>query len=222
MGRFLSRAPSPSTVSQLQEEVEWFVDTVTSMLPASKHRLQEFCIAQDKDSTCLQAKWCTHGWPTKSPTANPEMIPFWQVRSSFTVCDNLLLHNQRVVIPTSLRKEILQKIHEGHQGIELCRARARCSVWWPGITKRIAEMVRQCHVCAQETQQRKELQIKSALPDYPWLVVDTDLFKLKGTHYLLVVDYFSQYPEVIKLTSTTLVSTISVLKSIFSHHGIYS
>ena len=217
----LSRAPSPSTASQLQEEVEWFVDTVTSMLPASKHRLQEFRIAQDKDSTCLQAKqWCTHGWPTKSPTANPEMIPFWQVRSSFTVCDNLLLHNQCVVIPTSLRKEILQKIHEGHQGIERCRARARCSVWWPGITKQIAVMIRQCHVCAQEAQQRKEPLIKSALPDYPWQIVGTDLFELKGTHYLLVVDNFSRYPEVIKLTSTTSVSTISVLKSIFSRHGI--
>ena len=90
-----------------------------------------------------------------------------------------------------------------------CRARARCSVWWPGITKQIAEMVRQCHVCAQEAQQRKEPLIKSALPDYPWQVVGTDLFELKGTHYLLVVDYFSRYPEVIKITSTTSVSIYS-------------
>ena len=27
----------------------------------------------------------------------------------------------------------------------------------------------------------------------------SDLFEFKGTHYLLVVDYFSQYPEVVKL-----------------------
>lgn len=169
----------------------------------------------------MQAKqWCIHGWPAKSPSTNPEMIPFWQVRSSFTVCDNIILYNQCVVIPTSLREEILQKIHEGHQGIEHCRARARSSVWWPGITKQIVEMVRQCHVCAQEAQQQKEPLIKSALPDHPWQVVGTDLFELKGTHYLLVVDYFSRYPEVIKLTSTTSVSIISLLKSIFSRHGI--
>ena len=56
----LSRAPSPSTDSQLHEEVEWFVTTVTSMLPASKHRLHEFKVAQDEDPTCAQAKqWYT-------------------------------------------------------------------------------------------------------------------------------------------------------------------
>ena len=52
----LSRAPSPSTDTQLQEEVEWFVDTVTSMLPASKHRLHEFKVAQDEDPACVQVK----------------------------------------------------------------------------------------------------------------------------------------------------------------------
>ena len=217
----LSRAPSPSTDIKLQEEVEWFVNTITSLLPASKHRLHEFKIAQDEDTMCAQAKkWCTEGWPTKRPVADGEMIPFWKVRSSFTVCDNLLLYNQCVVIPPSLRKEILQKIHEGHQGIDRCRARAKGSVWWPGITKQIAEMIRQCPECAQEAQYRKEPLIKAALPDYPWQVVGTDLFKLKGIQYLLVVDCFSRYPEVTKLTSTTSATTISVLKSIFSRHGI--
>ena len=78
---------------------------------------------------CAQAKkWCTQGWPTKRPVADGEMFPFWKVRSSFMVCDNLLLYNQCAVIPTSLRKEILQKIHEGHQGIDRRRARAKGSV----------------------------------------------------------------------------------------------
>ena len=81
-------------------------------------------------------------------------------------------------------------------------------------------MVHQCPVCAQEAQQRKEPLIKSALPDYPWQVVGTDLFELKGVHYLLVVDYFSRYPEMIKVISTTSVAIITVLKSIFSRHGI--
>ena len=37
---------------------------------------------------------------------------------------------------------------------------------------------------------------------------------------MLVVDYFSRFPEVIKLTSTTSASVITVLKLIFSRHGI--
>jgi len=50
--------------------------------------------------------------------------------------------------------------------------------------------------------------------------VGTDLFELKGKHYLLVVDYFSCYPEIIKTTSNTSASTIAALKAIFSRHGI--
>ena len=58
------------------------------------------------------------------------------------------------------------------------------------------------------------------IPDYPWQVVGTDLFELDAKHYLLIVDYFSRYPEIIKMSSTTSVSTIAALKNVFSRHGI--
>ena len=60
----------------------------------------------------------------------------------------------------------------------------------------------------------------TALPDYPWQKIGTDLFSLDGTTYMIVVDYFSRYPEVIKLMSTTSSVVISVLKSLFSRYGI--
>ena len=47
-----------------------------------------------------------------------------------------------------------------------------------------------------------------------------DLFELNQSHYIVVVDYFSRYPEVIKLSSTTSSSVIAALKSIFARHGI--
>ena len=213
----LSRAPSPLCDKQLQEEV---VDTVVAALPAGEHRLKQYKDAQDDDSTCMTVKrWCLEGCPAKSPT-DADLSAFWKVRSFFSLHNNLLLYNQRIVIPSSLRKETLAKIHEGHQGIERCRARMKCSVWWPGITKDTAEIVRQCPTCAREAQRRREPLIKSTLPDYPWQIIGTDLFELEGTKYLLTVDYFSRYPEVTKLTTTTSAAVISHLKNVFSHHGI--
>ena len=58
------------------------------------------------------------------------------------------------------------------------------------------------------------------LPDYPWQLVGTDLFELDQVHCLLVVDYFSRYPEVVKLSSTTSTQVIATLKAIFARHGI--
>ena len=47
-----------------------------------------------------------------------------------------------------------------------------------------------------------------------------DLFHLNGANYLVVVDYFSRYPEVQKLNSTTSNTVITLLKSIFARFGI--
>ena len=62
--------------------------------------------------------------------------------------------------------------------------------------------------------------MRTTLPDYPWQKVTSDLFQIKGANYIVVVDYFSRYPEVIELKSTTLTAIVEALKSIFSWHGI--
>ena len=59
--------------------------------------------------------------------------------------------------------------------------------------------------------------IASKLPDFPWQKVASDLFYT----YLLVVDYFSRFAEVTKLTTTTTSQgVINALHSIFAKHGI--
>ena len=42
----------------------------------------------------------------------------------------------------------------------------------------------------------------------------------KGKNYLVVVDYFSRYPEVEPLNQKTAKAVIQQLKSIISRHGI--
>jgi transposase InsO family protein len=47
-----------------------------------------------------------------------------------------------------------------------------------------------------------------------------DLFEYNKLPYLLVVDYYSRYIEIAKLSSTTSANVINHIKSIFSRHGI--
>ena len=49
-----------------------------------------------------------------------------------------------------------------------------------------------------------------------------DLFNLNGREYLLVIDYYSNYPEVALLEEISSKAVINKLKSIFSRHGIPS
>ena len=58
-------------------------------------------------------------------------------------------------------------------------------------------MLQNCKECVKLREIRKEPLIPTPLPDYPWQLVGTDLFDMNQKHYLLVVDYFSWFPEVI-------------------------
>ena len=221
----LSRAPIPSQASAdgttLQDLAELCMTTTISHLPASSQRREVYRKAQSEDPTCLQIlKYCQEGWPTHKSEIDQSVKAYWDIQGELTVGDGLLMHGQRIVVPKTLQTETLRKLHEGHQGIIRCQLRARISVWWPGISKQITEFVQKCQECARDSRPNKEPLILTPLPDYPWQKVATDLCTLKGKEYLVTVDYFSRYPEVLQLRSTTTQSVVNSLKSVFARHGI--
>jgi len=90
------------------------------------------------------------------------------VRNKILLYNDLLLRGQRIVIPASLRKDTLQRLHDGHQGIAKCRLRAQSSVWWPGISSDIHNFIRHCDTCCENFQLPTEPLIPSNLPTRPW------------------------------------------------------
>ena len=60
--------------------------------------------------------------------------PYWSARRELTTAHGILLKSTRVVVPSAMKLQVLDKIHEGHQGIVKCRERAKTSVWWPGLS----------------------------------------------------------------------------------------
>ena len=149
-----------------------------------------------------------------------QLSKYWSARHCLTVCDGLLLYETRIVVPKQLQHDTLCKIHKGHQGIERCRLRVSTSVWWPGVSVQTEEFVKKCSTCVKLTHPANEPMISSKLPKHPWERIATDLFELNKQTYILFVDYYSRYPEVIKLNSTTSTSVINAMKSVFSRHGI--
>ena len=54
----------------------------------------------------------------------------------------------------------------------------------------------------------------------PWEKIGADYFTIGTQDYLLIVDYFSKYSEVIPVTSKSADATVQVMKTIFARHGI--
>ena len=222
-GKLLStpRAPGPSAKTDIQlEEAEHRMEVCINHLPASRERLCQYSDAQLADPVCTAImEYCRNGWPERHKI-EPSLKPYWKVQGEPTIHYSLLLFQKRIVVPASLQRETLLKLHQGHQGLQRCRLRAQYSVWWPGISQQIKELIEQCSVCVKNYAPHCEPLMPTRLPDFPWQKVAMDLFTLDGFCYLIIVDYFSRYPEFIKLRTTTSSSIIEAVKAVFSRHGI--
>ena len=127
----LARAPQEQLTSgdaQLSEEINIYVQAVMSNLPATDAHLEQIRDHQQEDEVCRQLiSYIEEGWPPR-PHLRGSLNPYWAYRANRNVADGLLLYGSRLVIPSSLRFEILNRLHEGHQGITKCRLRAQQSV----------------------------------------------------------------------------------------------
>ena len=87
--------------------------------------------------------------------------------------------------------------------------------------KAIEQAVESCSVCvAYSKQNQREPMLPHPIPTRPWEKLGVDYFSFAGNEYLLAVDYYSKYPEVVQVESKTAESTIAVLKGVFARHGI--
>ena len=146
---------------------------------------------------------------------------YWQYRDELAVYDGIVYKGLRIVVPPSVRSDMLKQIHESHLGINKCKQRARETLFWPGMSQQVQNMVEDCPTCnTYQNQQHKEPMKASKIPDLPWSEVGSDIFDWKGVSYLLTVDYYSKFIEVDKLSDQSSNTTIEVLKTQFSRHGI--
>ena len=158
------------------------------------------------------------GWPTHTKSVHPSIRQFWSIRDELHMADGVIFKGNCAVIPLLLRAEMLEKIHESHLGMEKCMAHARAVMYWPGMANDIDEVVAKCPTC--KARNPREPLISHEMPSRPWAKLGTDSFEFANKPYLVVVDYFSKYPEVCRLENKTASCVISHLKSMFARYGI--
>ena len=221
LSRMIPKDETVKKDTELESEINDYIFSVIDAILVSDVKLKQLIDAQDEDEVIKEIKeYYLEGWPEKHQLQSA-IRPYWADRGELTIFKGILLKSTRLVIPSAMRLEILDGIHEGHQGITKCRERAKQSVWWPGMSKQIQDMMKCCRVCNEHKKNSREPLIPTPFPDRPWQTIGLDFFKLKSVDYLIVVDYYSRFIELGAMNKNKTISEVSrVLKSLFARHGI--
>ena len=198
------------------------VHHITQSAPVKKTRLQELRLATQSDPTLYSlAKTVHEGWPQSMKDCSKQLLNFWSFRQEISKEDGLLYKNQRLIVPHSERLETLKVLHLGHYAVDKMWLRALETVYWPGINKDIHKQYQSCKTCIKHSKsQRREPLQSHPTPELPWYMVATDLFETKNSKYLLLVDYYSRFPVLHKLGSTTSKVLVQEMKAVFAEIGV--
>lgn len=160
-----------------------------------------------------------HGW---QQTTTPEFKPYQDRKEQLSVHDGCLLWGSRVIIPPPGRQQALELFHSGHPGASRMKSLARSYIWWPGIDADIEEKVKSCHACQLNRNNPPPSPLTPwEFPLHPWERLHADFAgPYEGKMFLIVVDAFSKWMEIIPLTTATAMTTIESLRAIFATHGL--
>ena len=174
---------------------------------------------KDKELQSLK-HYISTGWPAKRSQIPVSLHPSWNFRDELTIESGILMKNSKVLIPETLKQKYLMQIHQGHQGIEACRSRAREFVFWINLNNDLKELVEKCDICQSQQNSTTIVQkYVSEVPPHPWHTLGSDLFYFQRIDFLVVADYFSKYLIVRKIPNFTSSAVIKELGMIFSEFG---
>ena len=104
---------------------------------------------------------------------------YWDMTDELSELNGIILRSGRILIPTPMRKEMQERIRQGHMGIEKSKRRVRDVLYSPWMDSKIQEKIARCSICQQHQKQNaKEPMIPSQLPSKPWEKVATVLISI--------------------------------------------
>ncbi|UYV62790.1 K02A2.6-like, partial [Cordylochernes scorpioides] len=216
----LSRDPLKDDVDT--SYLEGQTESVHMLLVTTDEKIKRLQKETHGDHTLIQLiEYAKNGWPKYKTMVCDEAKPYWQFQDEIHVSDGIVYKGNCIMVPSTLRKEILQVVHSSHQGIAASKEKARSAFYWPGMITQVENEVEKCRTCQEYSRKNpEESRIAHEIPEFPWEKIAVDFMEVSGTSSILVVDYHSKFVEIRKLSSKRETETIMQLKTIFRTHGI--
>lgn len=214
LSRFFKRSIGPDDA---EEDLTGYVHTIN----ISDSRKQQFVVATKNDPILSKLLEIYHkGWPNDKRGLHENMRFLWKLKDDLHVENDIVFMNDKIFVPVSLRRTVLDWLHVGHFGVEKSKARARELFFWPGLATDVEDKVGGCKICIKFSKQNvKEPLINHEIPELPFVKLGMDILDFEGKPFLIVVDYYSKWLEIIKLTNKTTAIIIDKLIDLFATHG---
>ena len=218
---YLSIKPMKSNSSSFLINTEDHINSIIAYATPKAVSLSEIIKESENDveiGTVIKAL-VNNNW--KKPFPYDSINDYYKVREELTYKSGILLRNEKIVIPNTLRKRLLNAAHESHLGIVKTKALLRDKVWWPAINKQVEDMIKSCLPCAgMKTAKYEPMKHNNNPITTPWNKVHIDLCGPINNEYVLgIIDSTTRWPETFITRSTNSETIIKLLKRCFATYG---
>ena len=145
-----------------------------------------------------------------------EARAYWDFRDQFATDEGLLLMGPCIVIPSCLQEEYLEKLHQGHLSATKVQQNAHQHLYWPGLDADIIDYTRRCQECIYQSLPSKEPLPAYNVPQQSWECTAMDYFYVNGKLYILICDYFSKFPFIFQVKTTSFANLKDHLQELFA------
>jgi hypothetical protein len=204
--------------AELENDINAILEFSIQNLPLDFNTIKE----ATKDDAIMQniIQYVVNQWPEKENLTEAEKN-FYNRRENLSISQNCLMFANRLVIPKFHRRKVLESLHQGHPGISSMKSIARNFVYWPNIDKEIEIFVKQCSPCQSTAKSPTKTLLHSwPIPEAQWKRVHADFAgPFINKFFLITVDSYSKWPEVLILTTMTSSATVDKLIECCSRFG---
>ena len=134
--------------------------------------------------------------------------------------DQVINFQERILVPPTLRHEMLKYLHCNHMGRDKMLSNARSLCWWPNLNQDISFILKDCEKCSIKPN-------KSSLSPWPFSIkpmqrvhIDYCGPFIENINALIIIDSYSRYPEIFFTKCTDAQFTKTALRKFFAREGV--
>jgi hypothetical protein len=149
---------------------------------------------------------------------------FYQTRERLDFAKGLLIRDDKIVIPKSLRSKVTEAGHVGHFGITKTIATIRERLWWPSMNKTIENSIKSCMTCVLNgTKTPPAPMTRTKLPEGAMDLLAVDhwgpAMMFGGVWVVALIDYYSRYVWGKIVDSTSWAALEPFYEEVFNRFG---